>query len=71
MTGGTICVTVNGEEQAVAAGINLQELLEALDEPYRVAVVELNHKFVDQDALPRILLQDGDDVEVMLLAFGG
>ena len=73
MTGGaaTITVTVNGEGQVVAAGITLLRLLEELDEPYGVAVVEVNHKFVDPDAYPRIVLQDGDDVEVMLLAFGG
>ena len=71
MTGSTIQVTVNGEAHVIAEGTILLDLLETLGEPYAVAVVELNHKFVYRQTFAQTMLQDGDDVEVMLIAFGG
>lgn len=71
MSDPTIQVTVNGEVHVIAEGTILLDLLETLGEPHAVAVVELNHKFVYKQSFAQIVLKDGDDVEVMLLAFGG
>ena len=71
MSVSTINVTVNGERQFIAEGTTLLDLLEQLGEPYGAGVVELNRKFVHSDSLETTVLQDGDEVEVLLLAFGG
>lgn len=68
---GTIRVTVNGEAHVIARDTVLKDLLDELNEPYGAAVVELNHKFVHRAALEKTVLREGDDVEVLLLAFGG
>lgn len=64
-------VTLNGERREVAAGTTLLDLLNEQGEPYDHALVERNHRLVRRDSLAETVLEDDDDVEVILPAFGG
>jgi thiamine biosynthesis protein ThiS len=66
-----IRVHVNDEAHDVPAGTALLALLQQLDEPYKVAVVEHNGAYVSKPDLGAVVLADGDRVEVILPAFGG
>jgi thiamine biosynthesis protein ThiS len=66
-----LTVRVNGEPVQVAPGTTLRELLERIEEPYEHALVLLNDVFRRRDELARCRLQDGDEIEVILPAFGG
>ncbi len=68
---GTASVTVNGSHKRVRAGMTLAEL--ALDmglEPTRVAV-ERNLEVVPRSTLGEVLVEDGDDLEIVTFVGGG
>ena len=68
---GTIQVRINGEHRRVIAGMTIAEL--ALDlglEPTKVAV-ERNLEVVPRSTLGQVLLEDGDDLEIVHFVGGG
>ena len=64
-------IILNGEPAEVARGITLEGLLQAQKEPAEHVLVELNGEFVRPPELARQVLAEGDQVEIILPAFGG
>lgn len=67
----TLSVIVNGEPHQTSAPQTLLTLLEQLGEPIDKAVVEHNGRYVRRPDLSEVTLSDGDQIEVILPAFGG
>jgi thiamine biosynthesis protein ThiS len=67
----TASITVNGEHRRVPKGISVADLaLELGLEPTRVAV-ERNLEIVPRSILARIMVEDGDDYEIVTFVGGG
>ena len=68
---GTLAITVNGEHRRVPKGMTLAELaLELGLEPTRVAV-ERNLEIVPRSTLREVVIEDGDDYEIVTFVGGG
>jgi thiamine biosynthesis protein ThiS len=63
-------VTLNGEEQVVADGARLAQLLEQFEIRGRVAI-EVNAEIIRRSDHDRHELRDGDRVEVVTFVGGG
>ena len=64
-------LTVNGQPRWIAPGCTIERLLEEEGEPADHVIVEVNGRFVPSgDHKTRVLLE-GDNVELVLPAFGG
>lgn len=71
MTDGTISIRVNGGHRRVIRGISVADLaLELGLEPTRVAV-ERNLEIVPRSALAGVIVEDGDDYEIVTFVGGG
>jgi thiazole synthase len=68
---GTISIRVNGGHRRVVRGISVADLaLELGLEPTRVAV-ERNLEIVPRSALADVIVEDGDDYEIVTFVGGG
>ncbi len=68
---GTISIRVNGEHRRVNAGMSFADLANELGlEPTRVAV-ECNLEIVPRSTLARVLVADGDEIEIVTFVGGG
>lgn len=68
---GTLSIRVNGEHRRVRAGMSLLELAGELGlEPAKVAV-ERNMTVVPRSTLAQVLVEDGDDLEIVTFVGGG
>ena len=68
---GTASISVNGEHRRVRAGMTIADLaLELGLEPTRVAV-ERNLEVVPRSTLNEVLVEDGDDFEIVTFVGGG
>lgn len=68
---GTLSIRVNGEHRRVHAGMTLLELAGDLGlEPAKVAV-ERNLQIVPRSTLAQVLVEDGDDLEIVTFVGGG
>jgi len=68
---GTIQVRINGEHRRIIAGMTIAELaLELGLEPTKVAV-ERNLEVVPRSTLGQVVLEDGDDLEIVHFVGGG
>jgi thiazole synthase len=68
---GTIQLRINGEHRRVMAGLTIAELaLELGLEPAKVAV-ERNLEVVPRSTLGQVVLEDGDDLEIVHFVGGG
>ncbi|WP_302898037.1 sulfur carrier protein ThiS [Sphingomonas morindae] len=68
---GTLSIRVNGEHRRVAAGLSLAGLAQELGlEPTKVAV-ERNLEVVPRSQLAAVLLEDGDELEIVHFVGGG
>ena len=68
---GTISIRVNGEHRRVNAGISFAELANELGlDPARVAV-ERNVEIVPRSTLATVLVDDGDEIEIVHFVGGG
>ena len=68
---GTISIRVNGEHRRVRDGLSIAELaLELGLEPTRVAV-ERNLEIVPRSTLADVVVEDGDDFEIVTFVGGG
>lgn len=67
----TASITVNGEPRRVPRGISVADLaLELGLEPTRVAV-ERNLEIVPRSTLGQVIVEDGDDYEIVTFVGGG
>ncbi len=67
----TASITVNGEHRRVPKGISVADLaLELGLEPTRVAV-ERNLEIVPRSTLGQVMVEDGDDYEIVTFVGGG
>jgi len=67
----TVDIVVNGEPRAVARGLTLLELLQALDLDPRAVVVEHNRAIVRHPALGAVRVAPGDAIELVHFVGGG
>lgn len=67
-----LVLTVNGDRRSVAPGTSLAGLLEALALDPRLIVVERNREILrDRAAFDRVMLADGDILELVHFVGGG
>lgn len=68
----TVSLTVNGEERDFPAGSSIADLLASHKLDPRMVVVEHNRAILrDRDAFSRIIVGDGDVVEIVHFVGGG
>jgi thiamine biosynthesis protein ThiS len=67
----TIEVVVNGERRAIAPGVTLLDLLDALALDPRAVVVEHNRQIVRRPALGGVRVAPGDAIELVHFVGGG
>ena len=69
--GGSLGITVNGEQRRVAGGISVAEMIGGLGlDPSRVAV-ERNLEIIPRSTLGEVRVEDGDDYEIVHFVGGG
>lgn len=66
-----IRIRVNGEERRLAARTALAAFLAAQDVPAQFVAVAVNNEVVRRADHPRVILQDGDVVEIVRMVGGG
>jgi thiamine biosynthesis protein ThiS len=64
-------VIVNGFRESVPEGSSIGDVITSFQEYEIHMIVELNHRFIPQNAFDRIQLQEGDILELIHPAFGG
>jgi thiazole synthase len=70
-TDGTITISVNGEHRRVAAGLTIAELASELGLVPEKVAVERNLEVVPRSTLGRVLVEDGDELEIVHFVGGG
>ena len=66
-----VTVSVNGEPRRVSAGLSITQMLAELGlDPQRVAV-ERNRAVVPRSSLPEVIVEDGDQYEIVHFVGGG
>ncbi|MEZ0242705.1 MAG: sulfur carrier protein ThiS [Sphingomonas sp.] len=68
---GTVTITVNGEHKRVAAGLNLLQLAVELGLSPEKLAVERNLEVVPRSTLGQVIVEDGDDLEIVHFVGGG
>jgi thiamine biosynthesis protein ThiS len=66
-----ITIRLNGEPRTLAAQTSIQGLVQTLDLQGKRFAVELNKDIVPKAHHQQVLLQDGDEVEVVQAIGGG
>jgi thiamine biosynthesis protein ThiS len=62
---------VNGEEREIATGTTLAALLEMLELSAKRVAVERNRDIVKQELWNELVLEDGDELEIVHFVGGG
>ena len=62
---------VNGEEQEVAAGTTVTDLLETLGLSAKRVAIERNRVIVKQEQWAELALESGDELEIVHFVGGG
>jgi thiamine biosynthesis protein ThiS len=62
---------VNGEEQEVAAGTTVTDLLETLGLSAKRVAIERNRVIVKQELWAELALESGDELEIVHFVGGG
>jgi thiazole synthase len=70
-TDGTITISVNGEHKRVAAGLTIAELASELGLVPEKVAVERNLSVVPRSTIGRVLVEDGDELEIVHFVGGG
>ncbi len=68
---GTVSITVNGEHKRVAAGLSLAGLATELGLVPEKIAVERNMEVVPRSTLADVMVEDGDDLEIVHFVGGG
>ena len=67
----SLAILVNGEPRRVSAGVNITQMLAELGlDPQRVAV-ERNRDVVPRSSLGEVMVEDGDQYEMVHFVGGG
>lgn len=66
-----IRVTINGEEEEIAKGLTVAEVLEAKKVRPELVAVELNGEMVDKERYGSIVLKNSDSLEFLHYMAGG
>ncbi len=70
-TDGTITITVNGEHRRVAGGLTLAQLATELGLVPEKVAVERNLEVVPRSTLAQVMVEDGDELEIVHFVGGG
>jgi thiazole synthase len=70
-TDGTVSITVNGEHRRVAAGLTIAQLAEELGLVPEKVAVERNLEIVPRSTLAQVVVEDGDELEIVHFVGGG
>ena len=70
-TDGTVSITVNGEHRRVAAGLTIAQLAEELGLVPEKLAVERNLEVVPRSTLGQVVVEDGDELEIVHFVGGG
>ena len=70
-TDGTVTITVNGEHKRVSAGLSLAALASELGLVPEKVAVERNMEVVPRSTLGQVMVEDGDDLEIVHFVGGG
>lgn len=68
---GAITISVNGEDRQLAAGMSLNEVLEALSLDPRKVAVERNLEIAPRSQYAEIRVEPGDRLEIVHFVGGG
>ena len=66
-----IKVSVNGEVKEIAEGLNIHQLIEALDYRIKGFAVAVNTTFVPIDRYDKTVVEDGDLIDILAPVQGG
>jgi thiamine biosynthesis protein ThiS len=66
-----IHITLNGKPHAVENHLNILSLLETLKVSPGSVVVERNRSILDRKTFDRVVLKDGDELELIRFVGGG
>jgi len=66
-----IHITLNGKPHAVERSMDILSLLETLKVRPASVVVERNRNILDRDMFGRVVLKDGDELELIRFVGGG
>ncbi len=64
-------LVVNGEPESLDAPVSVAEFLEAHGLQERMVVVEHNRQIVPRDQYGEIILESGDEMEIVQMMAGG
>ncbi|WP_083500500.1 sulfur carrier protein ThiS [Sphingomonas endophytica] len=70
-TDGTITISVNGEHKRVTAGITIADLAQSLGLVPEKVAVERNLEVVPRSTLAQVVVEDGDELEIVHFVGGG
>ena len=68
---GTVSITVNGEHRRVTAGLTIAQLAEELGLVPAKLAVERNLEVVPRSTLDQVIVEDGDELEIVHFVGGG
>jgi thiamine biosynthesis protein ThiS len=68
---GPVEIVVNGESRTVAPGTTVRGLVEELSLPRSRVAVERNRAIVRRDDFDRVVLAEGDRIEIVTFVGGG
>ncbi|MFH2007823.1 MAG: sulfur carrier protein ThiS [bacterium] len=66
-----ISITCNGQTRELSESLSVSQLVDELGVGAKRFAVELNREVVSKDRLGDVLLQDGDEVNIVTLVGGG
>jgi len=67
----SIHITLNGKPHAVEQRMDILSLLETLKVPPASVVVERNRNILQREMFDRVILKDGDELELIRFVGGG
>ena len=68
---GTVSITVNGEHRRLPAGLSLADLARELGLVPEKVAVERNLEVVPRSTLAEVMVEDGDELEIVHFVGGG
>lgn len=70
-SGKMLNITVNGKPTQIERSMPIDELLRTVEVPPNYLAVELNQEVVPKEDHPKVIVHDGDHIEVVTLVGGG
>jgi thiamine biosynthesis protein ThiS len=67
----TIRLQINGEDRDAGEAVSVADLLQDLDLAVERVAVEHNRRVLKRDELARVMLADGDQLEIIQFVGGG